>query len=181
MKSVAPILILALSLGMYSTSAQVAKFFPGGSPVANKTPLLKIYGGIQVVMPNWKAEAERMRPHPEDSFAIGKMIETTQGDLLKTLTDLNKTLDTSKDEDWNNQWEVAFIECRVRDDLNRVNDDFDSYAATLENSSLPKAEQAEFFKQQVCNIQVYGMDIRLLTNDLENRLRDMAVRTERKQ
>lgn len=76
---------------------------------------------------------------------------------------------------------MAFIECRVRDDLNRVNDDFDSYAATLENSSLPKAEQAEFFKQQVCNIQVYGMDIRLLTNDLENRLRDMAVRTERKQ
>src|SRR5579872_6775829 len=128
MERIAGILVLGILLGAHPAYGQVAKFLPGGSPLAGKVDLLKIYGGVESQVPKWKAEAKAMQPHPKDSYFVGKMIETIQKDLLKTLNDLHNTLDAAKNEDFGNPWEVAFIECRIKDDLQEVSDDFNSYA-----------------------------------------------------
>lgn len=180
MKKITGILILGMLLGAYVAYSQVAKSFPAGSPVADKASLLKIYSGIETQVPKWKAEEEAMQPHPEDSYAVGKMVEAIQKDLLKTLNDLNDTLGAAKSEDFGNPSEVAFIECRVRDDLEGVDDGFDSYAASLGASSASKAETDKILRQHVLDMLTYATDIRVLRIDLENRLRDMAVLAEKK-
>lgn len=174
------ILVFGTLLGACVVYSQVAKSFPSGSPVADKANLLKIYSGIETQVPKWKTETEAMQPHPEDSYAVGKMVETIQKDLLKTLNDLNDMLGAAKSEDFGNPSEVAFIECRIRDDLEEVNDNFDSYAASLGASSAPQAETGKILTGQVLDMRTYATDIRVLRIDLENRLRDMAVRSEKK-
>lgn len=180
MKGFAGVLIFAFWVAPYAAHAQVARSFPSGSPVADKANLLKIYSEIKPQVPKWKAEAKAMQPYPEDSYAVGKMVEATQKDLLKTLNDLNDTLGAAKSEDFGNPWEVAFIECRIRDDLEEVDDNFDSYAASLGASSAPQAETGKILTEQLLDMRTYATDIRVLRVDLENRLRDMAVRTEKK-
>lgn len=180
MKKITGILVFGALLGAYVAYGQVAKSFPAGSPVADKASLLKIYSGIETHVPKWKTEAEAMQPHPEDSYAVGKMVEAIQKDLHKTLNDLNDTLGVAKSEDFGNPSEVAFIECRIRDDLEEVNDNFDSYAASLGASSAPQTETGKILTEQVLDMRTYATDIRVLRIDLENRLRDMAVLAEKK-
>jgi len=180
MKKIAGILVLGILLGAHPAYGQVAKFFSGGGPVAGKADLLKIYSGVESQIPKWKAEAKAMQPHPEDLYAVGKMVEMIQKDLLKTLNDLHGTLEAAKNEDFANPWEVAFIECRVGNYLQEVNDSFDSYAASLGASSVSKAETGKILTQQVLDMLKYATDSRVLRTDLENRLHDMAVQTEKK-
>lgn len=180
MKRIAGILVWGILLGAHPAYGQVAKLFPGGVSLAGKADLLKIYSGVESQVPKWKTEAKAMQPHPKDSYFVGKMIETIQKDLLKTLNDLHSTLDAAKNEDFGNPWEVAFIECRIRDDLQEVNDDFNSYAASLEESSTSKAETGKILMQEGLDMRTYATDSRVLRIDLENRLHDMAVRSEEK-
>lgn len=174
MKKIA--LLVGVSLAMTaSCRAQVAKLFPGGSALMDRAQLLKTYSGVESEIPKWEAEAKTMQPRPEDAYALGLMVVTERTDLLKTLGDLHKTLEVSKDEDFGNQWEVAFVECRVRDDLDRIGEDFDSYTAALTSSSASKREQGKFIIQNMHDIQTYATASRLLRIDLENRLHDRAV------
>lgn len=179
MKKITGILVFGALLGACVAYGQVAKLFPSGSPVADKGNLLKIYSRVQTQVPKWKTQAEAMQPRPEDSYAIGKMVEMTQKDLLKTLRDFHDVLEAAKNEDFGNPWEVAFIECRIRDDLEEVNENFDSYAASLGASSAPQAETGKILMQQALDMRTYATESRVLRIDLENRLRDMAVLTEK--
>lgn len=182
MRKIAGILLAGASLALPSLArAQASKFFPSGSLPMNKTELLKIYSGIESQTPRWKKEAEAMQPRPAFGPMARVTTQVTREDLLKTLSDLGMTVHEAKYEDFGNQWDVAFIECRVKDDLDEVEESFDSYSSALAASpgSLSQTEYDRILMQQMIDVRTYGTDSRLLRMDLENRLHNMAVLTEK--
>jgi hypothetical protein len=179
MRATASTLILGASLTVaFVCFGQVAQFYPTGSPPMDKTKLLKLYDGIESEVPQWSVQMKAITADPNGTYAVGTILETMKKDGLKTIDDLSDTLDRSKDEDFKNQAEVSFIECRVKDDLGEIAETFDTQNAAEESSS---GDSAQLTARMLANVRTIAPYQRILRIDLENRLHDMALSSARMQ
>ncbi|HEV2288863.1 MAG TPA: hypothetical protein VGR81_07920 [Candidatus Acidoferrales bacterium] len=136
----------------------------------DKTQLLNVYSGLRSEIPQWKAQAQKFAPDVNGTYATALRI--MKRDLLKTLNDLTKTLDNAKDEEFANQSDVAFVECRVKDDLGDIAETFDTQnVAEGSSGSASEGLVARMF-EDASTIGPYQRTLRI---DLENRLREMAL------
>lgn len=166
-------LIFGASLTMAMVClGQVTQFYPAGSPPMDRRKLLKVYGGINSEVPKWTVQMKAITAEPNGTYAVGTALETMKKDGLKTIDDLGNTLDASKDEDFKNQAEVAFIECRVKDDLDEIAETFDTQNAAEESSNGDSSRLTARMLGDAVTIAPYQ---RLLRIDLENRLHEMAL------
>lgn len=170
---IATVAMFALVVAVHPVCAQSCKHDFADRPLEkgnyDKATLLKMYSELEACLPEMTAQAKTMQPRNEDTYQIGRFVNSTRDGLLRDLHYLTNNLRAARIEDFGNPWEVIYFEYSIKDNLEDIYDAFEQYQ-DLVYHSMSEAEGNAVVLRQFPVTDAVMTDRNSLGGDLSTRL-----------